>query len=155
MGLFSWTLTQCFLIFKHHSHELATSPRGYASFQVKVATSLMMNLENKSMHQRMSRIPQHPIRSQDGTSSSIPTGYYHSIEHYGKGRGSDETRKMRHACVVCPVDNTGCRNRVTTFCRECALPVHDICFSILHNNPQFARIRSRGHKETLAYLGIQ
>jgi hypothetical protein len=152
MGLYSWTLTQAFLIYRHF-HRNNMTGRGHAAFQLQVAQALIFNPENKAMHQQLSRKPVQPHRHSSSSSSpSIPTGHYHSLEEYPTGRGTDQSRKVRYACVVCPVDPSGSKGKTTTFCRECQVPVHFLCFSTLHNSESFQKVRSEGHKETRRYL---
>jgi hypothetical protein len=152
MGLFSWTLTQSFFIYRHF-HKEDLSKRSHAAFQLQVAQSFIFNQDNRAMHQQLSRKPTQSSRHTSSTSTTcMPTGYYHSIEHFPTGRGTDTTRKLRYACVVCPTDSSGSRNKCSTFCRECRLPVHDVCFAKLHNEPGYERRRREGHKETIAYL---
>ena len=152
MGLYSWTLTQSFLIYRHF-HKDDVTGRGHGAFQLQVATAFIFNKENREMHQKLSTKPVHAHRHSSSSSTpSIPMGNCHSMEDYPAGRGTDTRRKVRYACVVCPVDPTGSRGKTTTFCRECQVPVHHLCFGELHNNPNFAKIRREGHKETMRYL---
>jgi hypothetical protein len=152
LGLYSWTLTQAFLIYRYFHRDDLTN-RGHAAFQLQVAQAFIFNPENRAMHQQISRKPVQSNRHSCSSSTpSLPTGHYHSMEKYPNGRGTDNSRKMRYACVVCPVDPTGSKGKTTTFCRECQVPVHDTCFATLHNSSSFEKIRRQGHKETKAYL---
>lgn len=151
MGLYSWTLTQSFLIYRHF-HKDDLGKRSHAAFQLQVAQAFIFNPENRAMYQELSRRPVQPSRHSSST-ISIPTGHCHSMEDYPKGRGTDLSRRPRYACFVCPVDPTGSKHKTTTFCKECRVPVHHTCFGKLHNDHKFAKVRRDGHKETIALLG--
>lgn len=152
MGLYSWTLTQCFLIYRHF-HKDDLTGRGHAAFQLQVAQAFIFNKENRDMHKKLSRKPVQTHRHSSSSSTpSIPIGHCHSMGDYPTGRGTDLRRKVRYACVVCPVDPTGSKGKTTTFCRECQVPVHHLCFGELHNNQNFEKVRREGHKETMRYL---
>jgi len=152
MGLYSWTLTQAYFIYRHF-HKIDLTKRSHAAFQLQVAQAFIFNQENREMHLQLSRKPKHASRHSSSSSTpSMSTGFYHSMELYPAGRGTDPSRMRRYACVVCPVDPTGSKCKVTTFCRECRVPVHQICFGKLHNDPWFEKIRREGHKETVNYL---
>jgi hypothetical protein len=151
MGLYSWTLTNSYLLYKHfRKGNDATARCSHSAFQMRVAQAFIFNAENKEMHQRLSRKPSSVTRAP--TTSQLPTGFYHSLQEYSKGRGTDDSRKIRFACSVCPVDPTGSKGKCSTYCLECKVPVHGLCFAALHNNPAFLHKRQTGHKETIAYL---
>lgn len=150
MGLYSWTLTQAYLIYRHFNKE-DLGKRSHSSFQLQVAQAFIFNPENRAMHQQLARRPVQPSRHSSST-PAIPTGHCHSMDYYAKGRGTDNRRKRRYACVVCPVDPTGSTNKTTTFCFECRVPVHLTCFATLHNEQKFTQVRTEGHKETIAHL---